>query len=64
MFIIRWILLKQKKLKWRLAFWQYFDTIMTQITENPQKLKEAILPYLAEVINKTATKEDENIAES
>lgn len=50
--IFRWILLKQKEIKWRLAFWQYADAQLMSLLEHPEEIGEKIKPYLTELIHK------------
>lgn len=54
--LIRWVLLKQKEIKWKLAFWQYADKQLTEIIKNPEAIEEKIMHYLinfADQINQT-----------
>ncbi|MEY8338485.1 hypothetical protein AALB16_10760 [Lachnospiraceae bacterium 62-35] len=50
--MIRWILMKQKKIKWKSAFWQFFDKQMTELLKNPDELETRLLHYLSEIMQK------------
>lgn len=51
--LFRWVLLKQKQIKLKLAFYQLIDKYVTTIIKNPEELEKKILPYLAEAIHNT-----------
>ena len=51
--LYRWILLKQKQIKIKLAFYQLLDKYVTTIITDPEDLEKKILPYLAEIIHNT-----------
>lgn len=51
--LFRWILLKQKEIKYKLAFWKFVDKYVKEITKNPEKLEKKLMDSLAEIINKT-----------
>ena len=51
--LFRWVLLKQKQIKLKLAFYQLIDKYVTTIINNPEELEKKILPYLAEAIHNT-----------
>lgn len=51
--LFRWVLLKQKEIKFKLAFYQLIDRYVTTMIKNPEELEQKILPYLAEIIHKT-----------
>lgn len=51
--LFRWVLLKQKEIKFKLAFYQLIDKYVTEIIKNPEELEKKILPYLAEIIHNT-----------
>jgi len=57
--LFRWILLKQKEIKWKLAFWQFADKRLMEIIKNPEEIEKKIIPYLAELIHNEAKKERE-----
>lgn len=46
--LIRWILLKQKEIKWKLAFYQFLDKEL----KNPKQLEEMVVRELAGLIHK------------
>ena len=52
--IFRWVLLKQKEIKWKLAFYQFFDKQITDLMKNPKEIEKKIMPYLAELIHNSA----------
>lgn len=45
--LFRWLLLKQKEVKWKLAFYQFID----QQLKNPEELEKKIMNSLAEIIH-------------
>ncbi len=49
--LFRWVLLKQKEIKWKLAFWQFVDKQLIEIVKNPEEIEKKIMPYLAEIIH-------------
>lgn len=53
--IFRLILLKQKEIKYKLAFWQFVDKYMKEITKNPEELEKKIISSLAEIIHDSNT---------
>lgn len=57
--LIRWILLKQKEIKYKLAFYTLLDKTMKNINtdEFKDKLLKELMPYLAEIVNATAQAE-------
>ncbi len=54
--LFRWVLLKQKEIKWRLAFWQFIDKQLMEIIKNPEGIEKKIMPYLAEIIHNSNNK--------
>ncbi len=58
--LFRWVLLKQKEIKWKLAFWQLADKRLMEIAKNPEEMEKKIIPYLAELIHNEAKREREN----
>lgn len=54
--LFRWVLLKQKEIKWRLAFWQFADKQLMELVKNPEEIENKILPYLAEMIHNDKSK--------
>ena len=51
--LFSWVLLKQKEIKFKLAFYQLIDKYVTAMIKDPEELQKKILPYLAEVIHNT-----------
>lgn len=47
--LIRWILLKQKEIKWKLAFYQFID----QQLKNPEELEKKIMDSIAKLIHES-----------
>lgn len=47
--LFRWILLKQKEIKWKLAFYQFLD----QQLKNPEELQKKFVEAFAEIIHKS-----------
>lgn len=58
--LFRWVLLKQKEIKWKLAFWQIADKRLMEIVKNPEEMEKKIISYLAELIHNEAKREREN----
>ena len=54
--LFRWILLKQKKIKWELALWQFIDKQANELLKNPEEIEKKFVSALAEIIhNEQAT---------
>ncbi len=49
--LLRWCLLKAKKIKWELALWQYLDRHLTELLKNPEELEQKLMSYLSELIH-------------
>ena len=49
--LFRWILLKQKEIKWKLAFYQ----LLEQQLKNPEELEKKFMDSLAKLIHETNT---------
>lgn len=49
--LFRWVLLKQKEIKYKLTFWQFVDKQFMKIVKNPEAIEKKIMPYLAEIIH-------------
>ena len=49
--LFRWILLKQKKIKWELALWQFIDKQATELLNNPEEIEKKFVSALAEIIH-------------
>lgn len=45
--LFRWILLKQKEIKWKLAFYQFLD----QQLKNPEELEKKFVDSFAKLIH-------------
>ena len=56
--LFRWILLKQKKIKWELAFWQLIDKQASELLKNPEEIEKKIVSALAEIIHNENPKKD------
>ncbi len=57
--LFRWVLLKQKEIKWKLAFWQFADKKFMELIKHPEEFEKKIIPYLAELIHNDTTKDKE-----
>ena len=53
--LFRWILLKQKEIKWKLAFYQFLD----QQLKNPEELEKKFMDSIAKLIHETNTNKTE-----
>lgn len=51
--LFRWMFLKQKEIKWKLAFWQFVDKQVMELIKNPEELEKKIIDSLAQIIHKT-----------
>ena len=49
--LFRWILLKQKKIKWELALWQLIDKQASELLKNPEEIEKKFVSALAEIIH-------------
>lgn len=56
--LFRWILLKQKKIKWELALWQFIDKQATELLKNPEEIEKKFVSALAEIIHNDNPKKD------
>ena len=56
--LFRWILLKQKKIKWELALWQFIDQQATELLKNPEEIEKKFVSALAEIIHNENPKKD------
>ena len=56
--LFRWILLKQKKIKWELALWQLVDKQASELLKNPEEIEKKFIPALAEIIHNENPKKD------
>ncbi|MCM1185237.1 MAG: hypothetical protein NC251_12640 [Lachnoclostridium sp.] len=41
--LLRWMLLKQKEIKWKLAFWQFVDKQITELIKNPEDFEKKVM---------------------
>ena len=55
--LFRWILLKQKKIKWELALWQLIDKQASELLKNPEEIEKKIVSALAEIIHNKEKKD-------
>ena len=55
--LFRWILLKQKKIKWELALWQFIDKQASELLKNPEEIEKKFVSALAEIIHNENNKE-------
>ena len=55
--LFRWILLKQKKIKWQLALWQLIDKQASELLKNPEEIEKKIVSALAEIIHNEEKKD-------
>ena len=55
--LFRWILLKQKKIKWELALWQLIDKQASELLKNPEEIEKTIVSALAEIIHNEEKKD-------
>ena len=56
--LFRWILLKQKKIKWELALWQFIDKQANELLKNPEEIEKEFVSALAEIIHNENPKKD------
>lgn len=56
--LFRWILLKQKKIKWELALWQFVDQQAKELLKNPEDIEKKFVSALAEIIHNENPKKD------
>ena len=56
--LFRWILLKQKKIKWELALWQFIDKQASELLKNPEEIEKKFVSVLAEIIHNENNKKD------
>ena len=55
--LFRWILLKQKKIKWELSLWQFIDKQATELLKNPEEIEKKFVSAFAEIIHNENNKE-------
>ena len=56
--LFRWILLKQKKIKWELALWQFINQQAKELLKNPEEIEKKFVSALAEIIHNENPKKD------
>ena len=56
--LFRWILLKQKKIKWELALWQFVDQQAKELLKNPEEIEKKLVSALADIIHNENPKKD------
>ena len=56
--LFRWILLKQKKIKWELALWQFIDQQAKELLKNPEEIEKKFVSAFAEIIHNENPKKD------
>lgn len=57
--LFRWILLKQKEIKWKLAFWQFVDKQAMELIKNPAELEKKFVDSFAKLIHEANTNKTE-----
>ena len=55
--LFRWILLKQKRIKYRLALWQFIDQQASELLKNPEEFEKKFISALAEIIHNEGKKD-------
>ena len=55
--LFRWILLKQKKIKWELALWQFIDKQANELLKNQEEIETKFVSALAEIIHNEEKKD-------
>ena len=56
--LFRWILLKQKKIKWEIALWQFIDQQAKELLKNPEEIEKKLVSALADIIHSENPKKD------
>ena len=56
--LFRWILLKQKKIKWELALWQFIDQQAKELLKHPEEVEKKFVSALAEILHNENPKKD------
>lgn len=54
--LFRWVLLKQKEIKWKLAFWQFIDKQAMELIKNPEEIEKKFVDSLAKLVHETNSK--------
>lgn len=57
--LLRYLLYKQKEIKWKLSLWQFIDGQLTDLLRNPEEIEKKIMPYLAELIHNNSQNTEE-----
>ncbi len=58
--LFRWLLLKQKEIKWKFTFWQLADKKFREIVKNPEEIEKTFVRYLIELIHNDNSKKANN----
>lgn len=56
--LLRWVLLKQKEIKWKLAFWQFVDKQAKELMKNHEEIEKKFVGALAEIIHNEQSKKE------
>lgn len=51
--LYRYVLLKQKQIKYKLAFWQFVDQQMKELIKNPEELEKKLVTALAQIVHES-----------
>lgn len=51
--LFRWILLKHKEIKWKLAVWKIIDQKAMELIKNPEELEKKFMDSLAKIIHES-----------
>ena len=52
--LLRLIRLNYLRIKWKTALWSEFDRQAKELIRNPEAIEEKILPYIAELVHRSA----------
>lgn len=55
---VRWILLKQKEVKWKLAIWRFADQQLMNILKHPEETEKKLINLLSEAIHNASQETD------
>lgn len=53
--LLRWLLLKQKEIKWKLLFYSFLDKELKSLMKNPEEIEKKFVNVLAELIHSGRT---------
>lgn len=53
--LLRWLLLKQKEIKWKLLFYSFLDKELKSLMKNPEEIEKKFVNVLAELIHSDRT---------